>query len=83
MSQKANVIAMKEDLFPHPCWVCMAILLPSSRKLCKHYYHSRQKDDSLSWQNDAGSTCDSVADYTDSQFLIVKAPVNLISLKAL
>lgn len=74
MSQKANVIAMKEDnLFPHPCCVYMMLLLTSSRKLCKHYDHLRQKDDSLSWQNDAGLPWDSVADYKDSQFLTVKS----------
>lgn len=48
---------------PHPCWVYMTTLLISSRKQYKNYYCQRQRDDSLSWQNDACLTWDSVADY--------------------
>lgn len=54
MPQRANFIVMKQNHpFPHPCRVYMTILLTSSRKLYKHYY-----------QNDAGSTCNFMADYT-------------------
>lgn len=73
MSQTVNFNVASS--LSHPCWADLTTLLPSSRKLCKHYCQ-RQEDDSLAcdlWQTI----------HADFQPLTIQSPGEMLVLYSL